>query len=501
VYAAKLAFAYRNKFNKDIFIDLIGFRRHGHNEADEPRATQPNMYQAISKLASTGESFAKSNSFEQQLVDYQKLYWDYLSTGVLSDDFTWLKKRDPNYSYKYENQWHGFLQPAGSKPITSIQQSKFDELAKAFLLPGDLKLQPQVNRVFDNRKLMSAGSKLVDWGFAELLAYASIISDGYNVRLSGQDARRGTFAHRHSTVFDQETGNEYVPLQQIARKYNRQYSVYDSLLSEVGVLAFEYGYATTEPNTLVIWEAQFGDFVNGAQVVIDQFISAGEQKWGRLSGLTLLLPHGYEGQGPEHSSARIERFLAACAQDNLRVCQPTTSAQIFHLLREQIKSDRRRPLIVFTPKSLLRSKHAGSSITSFTQGSFNSVIVKAASYCKKVLICSGKIYYQLVEALEKSNILDFVSLIRIEEFYPFPKEELVRYLSTIPELKERIYWVQDEPKNQGAWQYISSIFVELELGIVIKYIGRELQSSPAVGSLKLHNKQQSELIAEAISLT
>jgi len=370
------------------------------------------------------------------------------------------------------------------------------------VVPQGFVLHPVVERTRQERLTMVKDAQPLNWGCAEILAYASILQNGYEVRISGEDCGRGTFAHRHAVWHSQSDGQEYTPLAQFSVSPSRPFEVIDSVLSEEAVLAFEYGYAATNPEALVIWEAQFGDFVNGAQVVIDQFISSGEQKWGRLCGLVMFLPHGYEGQGPEHSSARLERFMQLCAQQNMQVCVPSTPAQIFHLLRRQMLRTYRKPLIVMTPKSLLRHKRAVSNIDELVNGQFMNILPEFANIppqkVKKLVLCSGKVYYDLLQAREDKNIHDVV-LIRIEQLYPFPEEELRQILKTYINAKE-IIWCQEEPQNQGAW-FTSQHHMQacLQASQTLRYAGREFAAAPAVGSYALHNKQQQAFIEDVFS--
>jgi 2-oxoglutarate dehydrogenase E1 component len=367
-------------------------------------------------------------------------------------------------------------------------------------LPKDFVLHPVVQKTMTERMAMVKGELAVNWGCAETLAFATILHDGYEIRLSGQDSGRGTFSHRHAVWHCQQTDAEYIPLAQFSVSPMHPFTVIDSVLSEEAILAFEYGYAASEPDALVIWEAQFGDFVNGAQVVIDQFISSGEQKWGRLCGLVMFLPHGYEGQGPEHSSARLERFLQLCAEHNIQVCVPTTPAQIFHLLRRQMQRPYRKPLIVMTPKSLLRHRLAVSAIDELVEGQFQNVIPDTAKLnptsVHKIILCSGKVYYDLYQAREEKNITD-IAIIRIEQLYPFPEDELRSLIAPYSKAK-KVVWCQEEPKNQGAW-YTSQhhMLACLTKAQTLYYAGRESAAAPAVGSPYLHAKQQQALVEDA----
>jgi 2-oxoglutarate dehydrogenase E1 component len=366
-------------------------------------------------------------------------------------------------------------------------------------------LHKQVQKIIDDRAQMASGEKPVDWGFAETLAYASILTSGNKVRITGQDVGRGTFSHRHAVLHDQETGAEYIPLQALAAD-QRSFSIYDSLLSEMAVLAFEYGYATTTPNALIIWEAQFGDFANSAQVVIDQFITSGEHKWQRLCGLTMLLPHGYEGQGPEHSSARLERFLQLCAEQNIQVCLPTTSAQVFHMLRRQVLCPLRKPLVVMSPKSLLRHKETTSTMEELANGTFQVVIGETdelpASKVERIILCSGKVYYDLRQE-RRTRGIDNIAIIRLEQLYPFPSDDLRDAMKQYKNFKE-VMWCQEEPMNQGAWyssqHHIRRVTQELKADVPLTYAGREASASPAAGYPALHMEQMRQYLDQAMTL-
>jgi 2-oxoglutarate dehydrogenase E1 component len=410
-----------------------------------------------------------------------------------------------NYKRQYSVDWLPFLNRKWTDAAdTGVPMSELKRLGERLTtIPSNMKLHPLVEKVIGDRRNMAEGKQALDWGMGEHLAYASLVASGYAIRLTGQDAGRGTFTHRHAVLHDQNRekwdAGYYVPLQHVADN-QAPYTVIDSVLSEEAVLAFEYGYATAEPNTMVIWEAQFGDFANGAQVVIDQFISSGEVKWGRVCGLTMLLPHGYEGQGPEHSSARLERFLQLCADNNMQVCQPTTPAQIFHLLRRQMIRLFRKPLVVMTPKSLLRNKDAVSSLSELAKGSFQTVIGEVgeveAKKVKRVIACSGKIYYDIVNS-RKERGADDVAVIRIEQLYPFPHKAFSAELRKYPNLTE-VVWAQDEPQNQGAWFQIQhNLLEDLEVGQKLAYAGRPASASPAVGYYAKHQEQLKSLLDTA----
>jgi len=502
VFAAKLACEYRYTFKKDIIIDMFCFRRRGHNEADEPSATQPLMYKKIKTHKSVRDQYQDKLITEgiiskDETLNFQKNYRNALEKGELVTE---------NLGSTNEEKWFDWTpylnRRWNEKTDTTFNQKKFNELGDIISsTPIDFDLQKQVSKILDDRKKMNSGEIPINWGFAENMAYATLLSEGYPIRFSGQDVRRGTFAHRHSVVHDQKDGTEYMPLVKIAEKNNTIIDIYDSLLSEEAVLGFEYGYSTAWPSGLVIWEAQFGDFANGAQVVIDQFIVSAEHKWQRLSGLVMLLPHGYEGQGPEHSSARLERYLQLCAHDNIQVCTPTTPAQIYHLLRLQTIRKMRRPLIVISPKSLLRNPMATSSLEELINGSFMPVIddiIENREKIKKVILCSGKVFYDLIQKKKDLNSEE-VAIVRIEQLYSFPYDELElilrKYNNSI-----KFIWCQEEPANQGAWfshrhriQRVLDRFSKNQ----IKLISRPSASAPAVGLNKLHRKQQENLINEA----
>jgi len=503
VFVAQLALDFRMKFKKDVVIDLVCYRRHGHNEGDEPSATQPEMYQKIKQASSIRKLYADKLIAEQVITEAEidKIAAEYrekLDQGKAVVTVSNGKNHD-----QYAVDWtpykgHDWAVAAQ----TGYPLDKLRALAqKLETLPKNFVLQAQVARMYDERRKMTAGEAPLNWGYAETLAYATLLSEGYPIRISGEDCQRGTFAHRHAVLHDYETGQIYTPLQHIA-KDQPAFTVIDSILSEAAVLGFEYGYACADPKTLVIWEAQYGDFANGAQVVIDQFISSGEQKWGRLCGLTLFLPHGYEGAGPEHSSARLERFLQLCAQHNMQVCVPTTPAQIFHLIRRQMLRPYRKPLIVMTPKSLLRHKLATSTLEQLAQGQFQNVIaeqdadVKAAQV-RRVVLCSGKVYYDLLEQRRAKKQND-IALIRVEQLYPFPEVELIEQLQGYKKAKE-VVWCQEEPKNQGAWYSICHhLLACLNKGQTLTYVGRTASASPAAGAKSLHTEQQKALVDEAL---
>jgi 2-oxoglutarate dehydrogenase E1 component len=503
VAIANLALQYKIKFHKDVIIDLVGYRRLGHNEADEPSATQPLMYKAIRAHPTVKKLYADkliaAGVISQQEVD--NLVDNYRDT---------LDKRDQAVVKNLVNsEWRNDVAanwaPYGARDwriptVTAIPLDTIKVLASARdKVPEGFTLNTQVKKIVEDRLKMTNGEIPVDWGYAETLAYATLLNDGYALRLSGQDCGRGTFFHRHVEWHDQNNGQTYISLEHLTANQAKCWIV-DSLLSEAGVLGFEYGYSSSEPRTLTIWEAQFGDFANGAQVLIDQFISSGEQKWGRLSGLVMLLPHGYEGQGPEHSSARIERYLQLCAQHNIQVCIPSTPAQMYHLLRRQMLRPMRKPLIVITPKSLLRHKSAVSPLEELADGAFKVIIADSNqnyTAVHKVILCSGKIYYEL-DAARAAKQTNSIAILRVEQLYPFPEIELTAELSKYVNATE-IVWCQEEPKNQGAW-YSTQHHLQnaLQKDQKLVYAGRGDSAAPAVGYLTLHEEQQRALVKEAI---
>jgi 2-oxoglutarate dehydrogenase E1 component len=500
--AAQLAIDYRMTFKKDVVIDLVCYRRHGHNEADEPAATQPLMYQVIRSHKVPCELYAQALIQEGSIKpeEYQKMLADY--RAALEAGKPVANIIDPNLNTKYTVSWSPYM---GSHwdiaNSTALPKEELLAIAKELdVIPSGFELQKQVAKLIEDRAKMTKGELPLNWGYAEQLAYGTLLKQGYFVRLTGEDVGRGTFAHRHAVLHDQKTGEAYAPLQRLV-KSPAYFNLYDSLLSEEGVLAFEYGYACSAPDGLVIWEAQFGDFVNVAQVVIDQFISSAEEKWGRLCGLTMFLPHGMEGQGAEHSSARLERFLQLCAHENMQVCVPTTPAQIYHLIRRQAVRPYRKPLIVMTPKSLLRHPLVTSSLDDLAQGRFQNVMNEIdpmdKAKAKRVVLCSGKVYYDLLAKRREKQIND-VALVRLEQLYPFPAEEFKQVLSEFPQTKD-IVWCQEEPENQGAWWMIQhEIRKYLTADQTLRYVGRESFAAPAVGYPSLHLEQQTQLVNTAL---
>jgi len=506
VHATRLALEFRQEFRKDVVVDIVCFRKLGHNEQDTPAVTQPMMYKKIAQHPGTRKLYADRLLAQGVIADDEgdRLVADYRKA---MDDGT--HTVDPvitNFKSKFAVDWLPFLNRKWTDAAdTALPMSEVQRLGERITtLPEGFKLHPLVEKVINDRRAMTRGDLPLDWGMGEHLAFASLCAAGYGVRLSGQDSGRGTFTHRHSVLHDQNRekwdAGAYIPLQFVADNQG-QFIVIDSVLSEEAVLAFEYGYAASEPNTLVIWEAQFGDFVNGAQVVIDQFISSGETKWGRVNGLVMMLPHGYEGQGPEHSSARPERFLQLCAENNMQVCQPTTPAQIFHLLRRQMIRKFRKPLVILTPKSLLRNKEAVSTLDDLATGSFHTVLGEPVAAIdpkkvRRVILSSGRVHYDLLAGRRERERED-VALVRIEQLYPFPHKALETELRKYPNATQ-IVWCQDEPQNQGAWFYLQHHLLEmLKTGQKLAYAGRAPSASPAVGYYDKHYAQQKELIAAA----
>ncbi len=506
LFITQVALDYRMTFKKDVVIDLVCYRRHGHNEADEPAATQPTMYRDIRALPTTRMLYADKLVRQQVITPQQneRLAQDYRALLDAGESVTPEVTLGVPVDDAVAVNWKSYVGHSWDEPCdTTISRDTLVMLAERLQqLPVGFELHPRVAKLMDDRRKMAAGALPADWGFAESLAFASLLYQGFPVRVSGQDSERGTFFHRHAVLHNQKDNDIFVPLKNIAPD-QPPFLVFDSMLSEEAVLAFEYGYATTEPETLTIWEAQYGDFANVAQVVIDQFIVSGEAKWGRLCGLTMLLPHGYEGQGPEHSSARLERFLQLCVDHNIQVCNPTTPAQMFHMLRRQMIRPLRRPLIVMAPKSLLRHKLAISSMEQLADGCFHAVLgdedVQNASAITRLVLCSGRVYYDLLER-KRAEDLPQVALLRVEQLYPFPwrllREELARY----PNVREFI-WCQEEPQNQGAWYGMRHKFEEL-IGAHNKliYTGRAELSAPAVGYASIHVQQQAQLVARALGL-
>ncbi len=501
-FITQLALDYRMTFHKDVVIDLICYRRLGHNEADEPAATQPMMYKTIRNLLPTRQLYAQKLINEGVLSDEAVSAMEQEYLQLLSEGKDVSRPIIENKTYSYSARWEKYLNRQWDQPAdTSVPLERIRFCNRRLLdLPPGFELHPRVAKVMEDRGRMAAGELPMDWGFAENMAYATLLMDGYDIRLTGQDIGRGTFSHRHAILLNQVNGENYIPLKFMSERQGRP-QIFNSLLSEAGVLGFEYGYSSTEPNKLVIWEAQFGDFANGAQVVIDQFISSGETKWGKLSGLVMLLPHGFEGQGPEHSSARLERYLQLCADQNIQVCYPTTPAQIFHLLRRQLIRQYRKPLVVMSPKSLLRHKLAVSSLDELTDGVFKPVIGEIDDidpyHVTRLILCSGKIYYDLLEARRQDG-LQHVAIVRIEQLYPFPGECFRNEVDKYPNV-ELVVWCQEEPKNQGAWYQSKHHFVDnIDKDVAIVYAGRVPSASPAVGNYKTHLNEQKAVVHAAL---
>ncbi len=501
LFAAHLAFDFRQQFKRDVVIDLVCYRRHGHNEADEPAATQPMMYQNIRARKTTRDLYANKLADAGVITATlaTTMAEDYRAKLVSGETVAELAGENPNVQ-----TWH-WSKHLGAKldeeVTTSIGLTRLVSMAKKITaVPTNFVLHSRVAKVIEDRVKMAAGELRMDWGFAENMAYASLLDEGFKLRLVGQDAGRGTFFHRHAVLHDQQTGAAHLTLSAVNNQTNAA-MVIDSLLSEEAVMAFEYGYATTDPSTLTIWEGQFGDFANGAQVVIDQFISSGEAKWDRLCALALFLPHGYEGQGPEHSSARLERFLQLCAMNNMQVCVPTTPAQMFHMIRRQMLRNVRKPLIVMTPKSMLRHKLSTSSIEDLTKGAFQNLIpdtqVVDAKTARRVVICAGKVYYDLIEDADKRGVKD-VAILRAEQLYPFPRALLSVELQKYAQVKD-VVWCQEEPMNQGAWYQIQH-HLRACLGEKQKlhYAGRVRSPAPACGHFPEHVEEQNALLEQAL---
>ncbi len=507
LFVTQLALDFRYEFKKDVVIDLICYRRRGHNETDEPSATQPVMYTQIRQQKTTRTLYADKLIAASLITDEEAEFLNTSYRKALDTGEHVVKSLVKEPSVEMFVDWSPYLGHEWTPHYnTTIKLDTLQALARKLVkLPAGLTLHKQVQKIIDDRVQMAAGEKPVDWGFAETLAYASILTSGNKVRITGQDVGRGTFSHRHAVLHDQESGEEYIPLQSIASE-QRSFAIYDSLLSEEAVLAFEYGYATTTPNALIIWEAQFGDFANSAQVVIDQFITSGEHKWQRLCGLTMLLPHGYEGQGPEHSSARLERFLQLCAEQNIQVCLPTTSAQVFHMLRRQVLCPMRKPLVVMSPKSLLRHKETTSTLEELANGTFQVVIGETddlpAKKVERIILCSGKVYYDLRQERRNRGI-DNIAIIRLEQLYPFPSEDLRDAMKKFPNFKE-VMWCQEEPMNQGAWyssqHHMRRVSQEIKPDVPLNYAGRDASASPAAGYPALHLEQMRRYLDQAMTI-
>jgi 2-oxoglutarate dehydrogenase E1 component len=525
IRAMKLAYDFRQQFHSDVVIDLICYRRHGHNEGDEPSLTQPKMYKTIKEHRSVRKIYTEQLLRKGDIGPEEAEEWLNHYQSKLQEAFDRTKEgevphsdRDPLWT---DEEVTGYQKDAS--PDTSISQETLDKIRAALTTtPEGFTPHPKLKPVLAKRAAMAEGREPMDWGTAEQIAFGSLLLDGFRVRLSGQDVGRGTFSHRHAIIHDNITGEGYVPLNALrteakgapiadpvvmdnalSQETNEpvaeaSFSVYDSLLSEYGVLGFDYGYSVADPGSLVVWEAQFGDFMNGAQIVIDQFISSAEEKWGQHSGIVLSLPHGYEGQGPEHSSARLERFLTLCAEGNMQVIYPSTPAQYFHALRRQMKNNPRKPLIVMNPKSLLRHPLATSTVADLLEGRFEPVLhdVATSAEVKRVILTSGKVYYDLKQARDKASAN--VAILRLEQFYPFPQQMLVDALHGYPNATE-IVWVQEEPRNMGAWPFLHEhLYSLLGEGQKLHYVGRPVAAAPATGSHHRHDEQQKALVEKAL---
>ena len=503
VMAAKLAVDFRDTFKRDIIVDFVCYRRRGHNETDEPFATQPMMYKEITSKNTVTELYLSDllNSDSEINEKYEVFKSNYRKSMEKGEMVAESMASDPDHSLHFD--WSQYIKPNLKKSYptnVSLQHLK-ESMVPGFDFDEGTNVQKQVAKLYDDRKEMLEGKIPMNWGFAEMAAYATLLKENYPVRITGQDSRRGTFSHRHLVIKDQLTGVGYVPLAKL-NNGNKKFEIYDSLLSEEAVLGFEYGYASTWPEGLVIWEAQFGDFVNVAQVVIDQFIVSAQTKWDRLSGLTMFLPHGYEGQGPEHSSCRLERFLQLCAHENIQVCVPTLPSQIFHLLRRQAIKPLRRPLVVLTPKSLLRNPMATSELSDLTNGTFKNIIIDQSKNApRKIILCAGKIYFDLLKHKDDKKIKN-VEIVRIEQLYPFPDSELISYTKNVK--SKDFVWVQEEPENMGAWLMIrhrlEKVLNETKKGFKLSVIARDASASPAGGYQKYHIKRQKEIVAKALEL-
>jgi 2-oxoglutarate dehydrogenase E1 component len=501
LHVMQIAVDYRQKFNKDVFIDLLGYRKYGHNEGDEPRYTQPLLYELIASHANVRDIYAEQLKREGVLsaAAYDELIDSHKSD--LDKHFAAAKKVHKQVVRPFmKGPWLGFRLPKKSdfrlSPETGVAENLLRDLGvRSVSIPEDLPVFPKIRKLFAERRAMLEESGRLDWGTAELLAYASLVAEGTPVRISGQDVERGTFAHRHAVLTRTDSEERYVPLQHV-NKQQASFQIYNSLLSEYAVLGFEFGYSMATPLGLTIWEAQFGDFANGAQIIFDQYISSSGIKWQRMSGLTVLLPHGFEGQGPEHSSGRIERMLELCASYNMAVCNPTTPANLFHMLRRQVVWPFRMPLIVFTPKSLLRHPRVKSPLRDFSHGRFQEVIGDeraAVDKVRKILFCSGKVYYDLL-AFQEEKEIDDVAIVRVEQLHPLPQQQLLDVVRRYRDVRDWV-WVQEEPENMGAWAYILRHLRDWN----IQYVGRPDRASPATGSAKVHAREQAAIVEAAFA--
>jgi 2-oxoglutarate dehydrogenase E1 component len=506
MFVTLLAMDYRYQFKKDVVIDLVCYRRRGHNETDEPSATQPLMYQQIRQHKSTRTLYAEKLIAEQVIsVEQSNELLDNYRDSLDRGEYV-VNKLVSAPDKKLFVDWTPYLGHDWNIAIdTRYDLQKLQDVAYRLMrIPEGLLVQKQVEKIYEDRRKMAAGALPINWGMAELLAYATLLEDGYPIRMTGQDSGRGTFSHRHAVLYNQKDGSTYVPMEHLAEG-QPPFHLYDSLLSEEAVLAFEYGYATTAPQGLVIWEAQFGDFANGAQVVIDQFITSGEHKWGRLCGLVMLLPHGYEGQGPEHSSARLERFLQLCAEHNIQVCVPTTPAQMFHLMRRQAIRPMRRPLVVMSPKWILRHKLATSTLEDLAEGSFQTVLADTEvdpAKAKRLVFCTGKVYYHLYEERQARGI-DDIAIIRVEQLYPFDDTGLGKVVASYKKIRD-VVWCQEEPINQGVWyssqHHMRKVLAAHNAKLPLIYAGREASAAPASGYMSVHLEEQKRFIDKALTI-
>jgi 2-oxoglutarate dehydrogenase E1 component len=511
VWASRLAAEYRQKFKADVVLDIVCYRRHGHNENDEPAFTQPVMYARIKGLKSTRTLYAERLATEGSIpAEESKAILDSFNQ-TLEEAFQASQDYKPNKAEWLEGHWTGLKADSGDveqEEPTAVSLETLREVGAGLTrVPADFVLNPKIARQMEAKKTSIDTGEGLDWATGEALAFGTLLLEGHRVRLSGEDVQRGTFSHRHCVLVDQKTQTEYAPLNYL-KEGQPKFEAFNSLLSEFGVLGFDYGYSLADPNSLVLWEGQFGDFANGAQVIIDQFIASAETKWLRMSGLVMLLPHGYEGQGPEHSSARLERYLQLCAERNMRVCNFTTPANYFHALRRQLKANYRKPLIVMSPKSLLRHKLAVSSLAEFGPGtSFRHVIpeidaIAPEENVKRVVLCTGKVYYDLLQARRDAKVQD-VALVRVEQMFPFPAKSLAATLA--PYKNAEVVWCQEEPENMGAWTFLDRKIEKVLLKLDIKakrpgYIGREEAASPATGLAKVHAAEQDTLVKQALGL-
>jgi 2-oxoglutarate dehydrogenase E1 component len=510
LHCANLAMEYRERFSDDVLIDVVCYRRHGHNEGDEPSFTQPRLYAKIRSRASVKKLYG---ALAVERGDLLQAAADEIEANIrkeLGEALDAAADCGANLEEPIEPEgpWRGFVRERPEKdPETGVPVEILNRVAEGVgTLPDYFRVHPKLQGLLDARRKSVAEDVRLDWAMGEALAFGSLLLEGSRIRLSGQDSSRGTFSHRHAAFVDQDSGEEYVPLDNLGQNQAR-FEVRDSLLSEAAVLGFEYGYSVADPGTLTLWEAQFGDFANGAQVIIDQFITTAHVKWGRISGLVMLLPHGYEGQGPEHSSARIERYLQTCAEENIQVVNCTTPAQYFHVLRRQMRRQYRAPLVIFTPKSLLRARVATSAVEEFTQGRFQHVVddaiaIEAPERVERVLLCSGKVYYDLLQERDERFGEDSgrVAVVRVEQLYPWPGEQLSRVIERYGQA-ERICWVQEEPGNMGPWFFVRERIQEdiLPSGSKLAYAGRLPSASTSVGSFRLHRQQQVELVEAAFA--